>query len=49
MTLFALQRWSLLPVYAVPEIDDSEQPDLVVGMSSTKCLIQTVGFYVQQW
>lgn len=31
MTLFALQSWSLIPVYAVPEVDDSDNPDLVVG------------------
>lgn len=31
MTLFALQSWCLLPVYAVPESDREADEDVIVG------------------
>ena len=31
MTLFALQSWCLLPVYAVPDSEKFSEPDVLVG------------------
>ena len=49
MTLFALQSWCLLPVYAVPDSEKFSEPDVLVGefnQSSYDTLLYLTNHYM---